>query len=974
MASSDPQLVRTPDPTPEHQEPESETLDNDPPLPTPLEAALEQLSLHSIPPLLSAPHEILSPETDLVSQDSSKVPPAQLDSSSEKPEDPTDTPTSDVDSTGGIDGGESEDDARSDRGSIGDLSDFGAEPAAPPPPEPHLPPLDIRSRSRAPAPFSTSLAPPHYPRASSPVRTEYGGEDDAPHDADDLMSVRSVMTTRTLKQNRQPVSKSSKISRMQSIFTESQKIAYVGLCYLAISHFKKSRLTGMKKAAAAYDKWAAVFMERLYIYLDLIEAERVMIKNLAEHGLVPSDLSSTILSDARKAAERLKSESERRQQAEQEALDQGLPVDLTEEIVADADLSDVRYTIISHLFVLCISDGQYDARSRAILRVIAEHLEVPWLDVIKLENTIADQLRIYEDSDEVKPDQMIVGQRNKKDAQRRWLFTGLATLAGGVAIGLTAGLAAPLIAGGIGVALGTFGVTGASAVLGSTSAIALITTGGVLTGGAAELCRPSRSPSISAFSGMGGAKMMKRTRGISQFEFVTVEKGLLLIDENKEKRRTERRKKRRREARIALQEKLDKAAKAREEKEAEARGEKPLPNRSKEEEAAEEAQPVEEPVEAPPPPYEAASSRATLERTSAWVREASDPTMSAGSRSPPAMRSPPMTPPRPASAAVDRPKPLNAASSSTSLSRPSLTSHSRQPSQELVPSSSSLSRSPSPGPQLTPLAPSHAHQPLHEFTPGISPLEPGPGLIAPPPIAAGGSWKRGPPGSAFAQQTAFSPPTPPPAATVATHTSSPATPRIALIPSANSDAPRDSTVLWETTQSEFEDVGTTIDDSPLPDFDDTLTVDDGTVMDDLASTVAGDDDEGIRFREPEGPPKAKQTNVLITVAGWITYGFDDHTLPFSTLEPGVHGDQYALAWETDTLQELGSALKLLVGEVASFLLQQGLQATVLAGLMVGLTGPLWVLKLSYLVDNPWGNGLTKANKAGRVGFFFGCLG
>jgi hypothetical protein len=34
--------------------------------------------------------------------------------------------------------------------------------------------------------------------------------------------------------------------------------------------------------------------------------------------------------------------------------------------------------------------------------------------------------------------------------------------------------------------------------------------------------------------------------------------------------------------------------------------------------------------------------------------------------------------------------------------------------------------------------------------------------------------------------------------------------------------------------------------------------------------------------------------------------------------------------------------------------------------MAALTGPMWMLKLSYLVDNPWGNALTKAEKAGRL--------
>ncbi|KAI9205052.1 uncharacterized protein BJ171DRAFT_423515, partial [Polychytrium aggregatum] len=113
-------------------------------------------------------------------------------------------------------------------------------------------------------------------------------------------------------------------------------------------------------------------------------------------------------------------------------------------------------------------------------------------------------------------------------------------------------------------------------------------------------------------------------------------------------------------------------------------------------------------------------------------------------------------------------------------------------------------------------------------------------------------------------------------------------------------------------------------------------------------------------------PQIKQTNVLITIAGWVTYGVDDHTLPFSTLEPNIYGDQYTLVWETKTLEELGSALKLLGMEVASFLFQKGLEVTVLPILMMGLTGPLWMLKLTYLLDNPWGNALGKAKWAGRV--------
>ncbi|KAI8846422.1 hypothetical protein BC829DRAFT_479598 [Chytridium lagenaria] len=78
----------------------------------------------------------------------------------------------------------------------------------------------------------------------------------------------------------------------------------------------------------------------------------------------------------------------------------------------------------------------------------------------------------------------------------------------------------------------------------------------------------------------------------------------------------------------------------------------------------------------------------------------------------------------------------------------------------------------------------------------------------------------------------------------------------------------------------------------------------------------------------------------------------------------MHGDQYSLVWETKALRDLGSAMKLLVGEVTSFVIQQGIQTFLLPALMAGLTGPLWVLKFTSWLDNPWALALTKAKKAG----------
>ncbi|KAI8927915.1 hypothetical protein BC831DRAFT_152325 [Entophlyctis helioformis] len=498
-----------------------------------------------------------------------------------------------------------------------------------------------------------------------------------------------------------------------------------------------------------------------------------MIKNLAEHGLVPSDLSTGLLNDAKRALARLEAQQEQRQRAEQEALDNGLPVSLSSEHLTanDTDPSDVRYTILSHLFILSIADGSYDARARTILRTIASDMEVPYLDLVKLETVIADQLRLFEDHDDVKPDDDVVGQRNKFDGRNRWLLAGIATLAGGAVIGVTAGLAAPFIGAGIGAALTTFGVTGATGVstfMASAGGLAMITTGGVLTGG-----------------GMSGAKMMKRTRGIEEFEFLGLEDALKRLEENREKRRTERRKRYRREARAQQQEKQAQAA-----------------------------------------------------QQAAHAVKADGKQLAGGGLGMPDGASPlPPVPMRPA------------------------------------------------GVMLTSAAETHG--------------------------AAGAN---------------------------------------------------DSDVLWEMASTVDTDLGHDQEDMGYDDDDD-----------DLASTVNGDmaqndgmDDDGIRFREPSELPKARQTHVLVTIAGWVARGEDDHTLPFSVLEVGQNGDQHTLIWETKVLQELGSTLSILFGEIASFIFQQGLQATLLPVLMAGLAGPMWMIKLTYLVDNPWGNALTKAEKAGRV--------
>jgi hypothetical protein len=205
-----------------------------------------------------------------------------------------------------------------------------------------------------------------------------------------------------------------------------------------------------------------------------------MIFDLEKHGLMPSDISIGLLDNVKSTTDKNDHMSEDQAQSSQNM--------------------DIRYTLLSHLFIMAISEGKYDSRARTLIKTIAEELQIQISDVIELEKYIADELRIYAGSVSVQHDQETIGKRNEVESTHRWLYAGAATLVGGAVIGLTAGLAAPLIGAGIGAALTTFGATngavGIGAFMASGGGIALITSGGALTGGGTKLliqeCRELR--------------------------------------------------------------------------------------------------------------------------------------------------------------------------------------------------------------------------------------------------------------------------------------------------------------------------------------------------------------------------------------------------------------------------------------------------------------------------------------------------
>lgn len=163
---------------------------------------------------------------------------------------------------------------------------------------------------------------------------------------------------------------------------------------------------------------------------------------------------------------------------------------------------DIRWTILCDLFLILIADSVYDARSRVLLEQVAFKLGLGWLDVVRFEKRVSEALEIQEDVETLK-NEISVEEARKKGKGRRYMMLGLATLGGGLVIGLSAGLLAPVIGLGLAGALTTVGVTGTTAFLGGTAGAAVITTGGVLTG-----------------SGIAVRGMAKRTQEVRTFDIL----------------------------------------------------------------------------------------------------------------------------------------------------------------------------------------------------------------------------------------------------------------------------------------------------------------------------------------------------------------------------------------------------------------------------------------------------------------------
>ncbi|KAG8827924.1 hypothetical protein FRC19_011072 [Serendipita sp. 401] len=169
----------------------------------------------------------------------------------------------------------------------------------------------------------------------------------------------------------------------------------------------------------------------------------------------------------------------------------------------DKDVTlDIRWTILCDLFLILIADSVYDARSRVLLELVASKLGLGWSEVIRFEKRVTEALEIEEGAESLENSD-IIESRMKSARRKRYVMLGLATLGGGLMIGLSAGVLAPVIGGAFGATLVSMGAAGAGAALTSTGGMVAITATGALTG-----------------SGIAAKGMARRTRYVRTVEIL----------------------------------------------------------------------------------------------------------------------------------------------------------------------------------------------------------------------------------------------------------------------------------------------------------------------------------------------------------------------------------------------------------------------------------------------------------------------
>ena len=314
----------------------------------------------------------------------------------------------------------------------------------------------------------------------------------------------------------------TQLQATKDLLTEGQRIAYVGVTKLVIvdmieklqvALINKATKKDIVKALESMEKWGQQMMVRLYSHMEIDSAEQIMVEQLAEHGVQPADLCPALMQNSRiknPMAESSKASSSDETVDEEPpptyeassgstllAKTEGSPgktddegedvpeVKATDEMPQTANIElDIRWTVLCDLFLLLISDGIYDSRSRYLLEQVAVGMDISWTQICRFEKRVLDALEMQEEAAKETWDESDhLETRRKMGLKKKYMVMGLATVGGGLVIGLSAGLLAPVIGAGLAAGFTTIGVTGTAGFLGGVGGAALVTSTFTAAGG-----------------------------------------------------------------------------------------------------------------------------------------------------------------------------------------------------------------------------------------------------------------------------------------------------------------------------------------------------------------------------------------------------------------------------------------------------------------------------------------------------------
>ncbi|KAI1456436.1 DUF726-domain-containing protein [Annulohypoxylon moriforme] len=331
----------------------------------------------------------------------------------------------------------------------------------------------------------------------------------------------------------------SQLQATKDLLTEGQRIAYVGVTRLELSEMIKEAegiqsskriKKDLQMAAEALKMWSQKIMIRLYAHMEISPAEQVMIEQLADHGVIPKDLTPALMHNSRvknpmaeestpsstptfslkSPRSSISTSPDREKSAEppppyESREGEEMPEVRTPSQLPSSDKIDIdlRWTVLCDLFLVLIADSIYDARSRVLLERVGNDLDVPWIDICRFEKRVTDALEMQQQAEKENwNEEQHLENRRKLAQKRRYVMMGLATVGGGLVIGLSAGLLAPLIGAGLAAGFTTIGVGGTSSFLAGAGGAAIITSGAAASG-----------------SFMGGKAAGRRTGAVRTFEY-----------------------------------------------------------------------------------------------------------------------------------------------------------------------------------------------------------------------------------------------------------------------------------------------------------------------------------------------------------------------------------------------------------------------------------------------------------------------